>query len=598
MASTFFGLNVGLSGLYTYQAAINTTAHNASNAETLGYSRQVLNTAAGKPISMNASYGMVGTGVVGVSITQVRDNYYDVKYRQNASTYSTYSKKAYYMNQIQNHFNELNDDGFIKSLDNFRGALQDLTTNPSSSSSRTAAMQYASSMSNYVNSVARNLQSVQQEANSEIKTCVDRINSLSQQIATLTKQINTLEVGGQVANDLRDARNNLIDELSAYANVTVTENVVTNGTGTTTYVVKLDGKILINTTDYNTLTCVPRDTKVNDTDVDGIYDLYWSDGEEFNDSSLTLTGALAGLFATRDGNNNSNFKGSVSSQETLGGKTYVTLTNTSCNSELQLNIPASGKIQLGNYEVSYTSFEMTQDADGNYIYKFELDSEDPNSTRDYKGQSASIGEAVNYKGVPYYMAKLNEFVRTFAKEINDLHKQGTNLNGESGIDFFTAKDLVTGEDKELYGIGDVMNAGNSYYQMNCLNFSVSSKILNDPNAIATSYSTTDGVENTDLLKEIVATLNDTSMFKQGTPESFLEALVADIGIYTKEAESAMESQKNILGAVETQRMSISGVDTDEEAMNLVRYQNAYNLSAKVVQIMDEIYDKLINYTGV
>ena len=593
MASTFFGLNIGTSALYTYQAAINTTAHNISNAETQGYTRQELNTSASKPISIYSSYGMAGTGVTGTSITQIRNNYYDVKFRQNTSSFVEYEKKAYYLNQVQNHMNELNDDGFIKALNNLSGSLQDLSTDPSSSSAKTAAMQFASSMANYVNSVAKSLQEVQQEANEEIKTSVDRINSLSQQITTITKQINALEVAGQTANDLRDARNLLIDELSKYANITVSENVVTNGTGMTTYIVKLDDKVLINTTEYNTLSCVPRDYKVNETDVDGIYDVYWSDGEEFNDSSLSLTGALAGLFAARDGNNAVNFTGKVTAQD----KNSITIQNANCNDELQLNIPASGKIQLGNHLVSYKSFELKKEADGTYTYTFELDETDESSKHNFVGASASVGDSIDYKGIPYFMGKLNEFVRTFSKEINTIHKKGTNLNGKTGIDFFTAKDLVTGEDKTLYGEGEAMNASNTYYQMNCLNFSVSATIKNDPNAICTAYSTTNGVEETDLLKDLIKKLSDTTMFNQGTPSAFLQAIVADIGIYTKEAQTAAKSQENIVASVDIQRMSVSGVDADEEAMNLVRYQNAYNLSAKVIQVMDELYDRLINYTG-
>lgn len=597
MASTFFGLNIGTSGLYTYQAALNTTAHNAANAETKGYTRQVLNTTAAKPISIGSSYGMVGAGVTGVSITQVRDSYYDTKFRQNMSTYGEYDKKLYYMQQVQNYFNELDDNGFIKSLNDFNSALQDLSTNPSSTAARTSVLQYASSMTSHINTVAKNLQKVQQDANTEIRTSAERINALSKQITTLTKQINTLEVGGEVANDLRDARNVLIDELSSYANITVTENIVRNGTGMTSYIVKLDDKILINTTDFVTLNCVPRNYKAAETDIDGIYDLYWSDGEEFNAGSLSLTGSLAGLFATRDGNNGVNFRGNVEKQEVVNGTTYVTIKDTNCNNELQLNIAQKGRIQLGNNEVEYDSFTVEQEADGSYVYKFALKENKDGAARDYTGKQASVGDELEYKGIPYYMARLNEFVRTFAKAVNDIHKKGTNLEGETGIDFFAARDLVTGEDKKLYGPGEQMNETNSYFQMNCLNFGVSNDVKNSPERIATAYSTADGVEKTDLLKDLIAKVNDRTMFKQGTPEAFLEAMVADIGIYTKEADTASKSQKKILDSVETQRMSISGVDVDEEAMNLVRFQNAYNLSAKVIQIMDEIYDKLINYTG-
>jgi flagellar hook-associated protein 1 FlgK len=74
-------------------------------------------------------------------------------------------------------------------------------------------------------------------------------------------------------------------------------------------------------------------------------------------------------------------------------------------------------------------------------------------------------------------------------------------------------------------------------------------------------------------------------------------LVAEIGIDTGKAATFSDSQSNILDNITNQRLSVSGVDVDEEAMNLVRYQNAYNLSAKVISVMDEIYDKLINYMG-
>ena len=105
MASTFFGLNIGTSGLYTYQAALNTTAHNVSNVETLGYTRQVLNQTAGNPISVGSSYGMVGTGVTATTITQVRNNYYDTKYRSNSAIYGNYYVKEQYMKEMETYFN-------------------------------------------------------------------------------------------------------------------------------------------------------------------------------------------------------------------------------------------------------------------------------------------------------------------------------------------------------------------------------------------------------------------------------------------------------------------------------------------------------------
>lgn len=80
MASTFFGLNIGKTGLYAYQAALDTTAHNITNAETPGYSRQVIEQKAGKALAMHSSYGMAGSGVDISKVSQLRDSYYDLKY--------------------------------------------------------------------------------------------------------------------------------------------------------------------------------------------------------------------------------------------------------------------------------------------------------------------------------------------------------------------------------------------------------------------------------------------------------------------------------------------------------------------------------------
>lgn len=87
------------------------------------------------------------------------------------------------------------------------------------------------------------------------------------------------------------------------------------------------------------------------------------------------------------------------------------------------------------------------------------------------------------------------------------------------------------------------------------------------------------------------------MFKQGDPAAFLQTLVGEVGVDTSAALSFAESQQDIVQTVTSQRLSVAGVDVDEEAMNLARYQEAYNLSAKVISVMNQIFDKLINEMG-
>lgn len=585
MPSTFFGLNIGTSGLYTYQAAINTTSHNISNTETDGYTRQVLNQKAAAAIRTNNSYGMLGAGVTATSITQSRDAYYDLKYRNTNTANGEYAAKQYYMTEIENYFNEVSLSGFTTSYNSMFGSLQELSKNPSSGTTRNQLVNYAKNLTEYFNGMANSLTSIQQECNFEIKTQVDKINSLGQQISSVTQQINTLEAGGGTANDLRDQRNNLIDELSGIVNVSVSENVVGQNVGVTSYVVKIEGQTLVNTGDYNTLKVVPRDEKVNQNDADGLYEIKWDNGNNFAFQNNTSQGYLSALFQVRDGNNQEYLSGGVTAIS--ADKKTVTLGATSINNIEKLNIPSEGYITINNLQYKYNSFDVATNASGNLEYKFHLE----NPTNGTVGSSASIGESIDYKGIPYYMSQLNELARTFSESFNSIHKTGYDLNNNKGKNFFTGTIPATGADYDLDTVG--------YYNLTAANFSVSSEIFKNPSMIATSgKEITNGVEDKTVVDALIALKDKASMFKQGTPASFFQTMVAEVGIDSKKATNNAKNQADILSVISNQRLSVSGVDVDEEAMNLVMYQNAYNMSAKVISVMNEIYDKLINGTGV
>lgn len=615
MASTFFGLNIGQTGLYAYQAALDTTAHNISNTETEGYSRQVVGQQAGKALPLNSSYGMAGTGVSVTGIRQLRDEYYDMKFWKNNTMFGEYDSKAHYMSEIESCFNEVSVDGFTTTFNSMYDSLQELLKNPSSLTVRTQVINYAGSLTQYFNTVARELKTIQEECNFEIKNQVAQINSLAQQISSLTKQINTLEVNGGTANDLRDQRALLIDELSGIANISVYEKKV--GNGVTNYLVKLDGNTLVDGSIYNTLNVVPRTEKHNQNDADGLYDIEWSNGQKFNIQSASLGGSLQALYEVRDGNNLYNFRGTVNA---VAGESHIEVTDTNMNQIEKMNIPETGRITVGSREYKYTGFEVTIDSEtGNFKYTFELETE---LVADAIDEKVSIGQSINYKGIPYYMDQMNDFVRTFAKAFNDIHRDGVDLNSKNGMDFFTATHKVSGRDytfgplkgssDETYydyerfssqtgGYAEDIPADQplyaSYYFMTAANFTVNQGIVSDPNRMVTASNVVNGSENNDILYKLVAIKTDKSLFKQGAPTGYFQTMVAEIGIDTNKAKSFSDSQSNILEAIKNQRLSISGVDIDEEAMNLVRYQNAYNLSAKVISVMDEIYDRLINYMG-
>ena len=238
------------------------------------------------------------------------------------------------------------------------------------------------------------------------------------------------------------------------------------------------------------------------------------------------------------------------------------------------------------------------------------------------GQSASIGKGIKYKGIPYYMAQMNELIRTYAKEFNMIHRDGRNLDNEAASDFFTCNNIVSGRN---YSFGPTMddpdystynhnifNSGTgsyyktvaddeplygSYYYITASNFVINEELKYDPSKLATASDVVNGVENNDIVERLLALKNE-KIFIQGTTEGFFQTFVAEIGIDTKKASNFATAQENIKKAIDNQRLSISGVDVEEETMNLIRYQHAYNMSAKVISVMDEIYNKLINEMGV
>ncbi len=603
MANTFFGLNIGTTGLYAAKSGLNITAHNVANIETEGYSRQVLKQSADMPLSTNNRFGMLGSGVAVNEITQMRSQYYDEKYRSNNALLGMYESRSYFMNEVQSYLNEIELEGFTTTFDSMYDSLQELAKDPSNLTVRTQVSNYAMSMCEYFNSLSTSLDQVQTECNYEVKNQVSRINSLATQVATLTKQINTVEIGGQNANDLRDQRANLIDELSEIANVTVTEREI--GTvGMTEYIVRLDGQLLVDNYEARSLEVIPRTENMSQCDVDGLYDVYWDNGEKLNAESATLKGTLKALFEVRDGNNKENLQGYA--EEVDDGATEITIINTNINDLKDLNIPAEGKITIGNGEYAYTSFTVTANEDGTYSYTFQLKEE---ARRQYpEGTKVSIGTTMDYKGIPYYHAQLNEFIRVFSKEFNEVHASGQNLNGDTGVNFFSAMNPMTAEQYHLNSFGaegaenvtmsefesDPLTVEAPYYMLTAANFTVNETIQMNPHTISAASDITNGVGNADIANKLLALKSDVSMFKQGDPAAFLQTLVGEVGVDTKASLNFAESQEDIVQAVVSQRLSVAGVDIDEEAMNLAKYQEAYNLAAKVIAVMSETYDTLIN----
>lgn len=709
MPSQFFGLNIAYTGLLASNAWLNTTANNIANVQTEGYSRQSVTTQAADALRVFQKYGCAGAGVETLAVERVRDEFYDFRYWNNNVKVGEYSQKQYYMQQIESYFHDDGQNaGFKTVFDQLMiTGLQELMKNPDNDSFKEQFVGYAEALTEYFNNVSGNLEKLQKDVNEEIKVKVDEINTIANEIASLNKQINTIEYKGIHANELRDRRTLLLDQLSEIVDVEVNETKVadTNNpdrvTGGTRFIVKIaGGQVLVDGYEYNGLECVSRssDQKVNQTDVDGLYDVKWSrTGSYFSLHSAAMGGALKGLVDLRDGNNGENFTGVIKAAgepNTEKNKVVVKVDKHYLTDLNKCNLSDSGGIvSLGNKNYYYDSWTYSVSYDNGepeYTYTFELSEdselnkpEDLAALSSRENMKATVGDSISYQGVPYYMAQMNEWMRTFSQKFNDILTSGYS-GDERGIALFTANMTMDGgqyyfknynqetaeeyldrvedilaaesidptdkakvkevclaalsdyrydiesaeayqnriakleEAEKKYGLGMsdaemkeaarlVIKVGktaetgqDSYYMMTAQRFDVSSTLVNDPSRLANKKKAEDGVDQNDLLEDLkkLATDKGTMSFRGSSASEFLQCILGDVALNTSRAETFYSSYADISYTIETQRISISGVDEDEEAVNLVKYQNGYNLAAKMIQTLTEIYDRLILQTGV
>lgn len=615
-SSQFFGLNIASSALAAFQASVNTTANNVSNVQTKGYSKQVANLQATGALRVNAKYGTTGTGVEAVSVTQLRDSYYDTKYWNNSSSLGLYEKKLYYMQQIEMYYTDDDTErGFSTLLNTMFNNLNSVQDNAGDLNTRKQFISSAQSLASYFNSVANSLGELQTTVNNEIKSTVDNVNSIAQKIALINKQINQIEIQGGFANELRDERALLVDELSQIVPVTISENPITNSNypdmdlGINNYSVKINGQKLVDGYEYRTLAYTPRENRINQADQDGLYDISWSDtGVKFDPTSTSMSGSLKALFEVRDGNNSEYFYGKIGAAAkdvedvVVDGKnvTAITVYDPSITDLAKLSIAEEGIITVSNTEYTYSGFTINDD--GSYTFTLEKQLNALERSR-FSGASMSIGKAVDTMGVPYYMSQMNEFLRNFAREFNKIEQgtdadPGVDANGNPMGAFFVAKDNWGGE----YDFSEtaVSSTADTYYKLTATNFAVAEESVNDPARFAavTKAEYTDGTDKYTLIDSLAKLQSDVVLYRGTGSDDFLQCLLSDVSIDTQEAKLFTSNYQNIVDSIENQRQSVSGVDEDEEAMDLVKYQNAYNLASKMISVMSEMYNRLILETGV
>ena len=615
MTSQFFGLNIAASGLRAANAALNTTGNNIANANTDGYSRQAVKQEASNALRVFATYGCAGAGVDTIAIERVRDSFYDVKFRNNEALLGNYQQRNYYNRLIEEYLNDDGNSGFSSLFNKMEAALESVMTAAGTTETKSSYISTVKSITEYFNNVYGSLQQEQADVNAEIKLCADRISSIAQEVASINQQINIIEMTGAKANELRDKRDVLVDELSKMISVETKETPIVDEqnpdrvTGATRYQIWVANSYeLVDTYDYRKMICVSRDGdgSTNQNDISGLYDIKWGygsykDGDNVNElsdfqlDSKLIGGELQGLLAMRDGNNSQYFHGKDTDVKVKADGTVevtVQVEASYLKDMAKATIPEQGRIHIGAKDYKYDSFTY----DGDSTYTFTMDASIKSIPDNYK--NVSIGYSNNYQGIPYYMAQMNEWLRQFADSANQIMVAGYTSDSLEGVNLLTGSMATNSAAQYSYEQLTTLSQNKGYYVLTGGNFSVNDVLLDNSDRLATKADVTEGEAEFENLKKLKEMFDKKKIFRGATSGEFLTKVLADISLNKANSQTLEDTYTSLQNTIKNQRLSDAGVDEDEEASNLVKFQNTYTLSSKMIQTLTEIYDRLILQTGV
>lgn len=639
MRSSFFGINVAQQGLFTARGNLDVINHNISNSEVKGYSRQYSVQKASRPLR-NMHRGMVGTGSELVTVKQYRSDYLDVKYRNFNHKIGEFKTKNEFLKQMEILFKEPYSKGLSTYMDKLYAGLEQLTTTPNEDAAKTNVMQLFKGVTDAINDSSKSLRMLQEDLNFEIKSAVNRLNGYAEQIAAINRQIEDSELHGHDANDLRDQRNRLLDELSRIVPISYKEE--TDALGMKTFQVSIGGAQLVNSSNAHYLEIRPRQHLHNPEDNAGLYDVYWKTGQKLNVTASSFTGSLRGLIEIRDGANSFNLRGQV---ESTDGAPRIKLLNVN-----RFDLAMSGEINVQGQLISYSDYVYDEAAKE---ITFTLDKPAPAGLN---GKSAVMGEDLGFRGIPYYLGRLNEFSRIYVEKMNQIHQKG---KGETGIPLFVGAGNLNGKiatvqgdpvtditltldkDERILSQGKLtihgqevaykavgpavavtmadgsirtqrtftlttpLAANDSRMQvggtvrvqnLNSDNITINPEIMNDINKLELNYATKNqgNASDVSLLHDMISLRQNTHFFDRGTPDNFIQAYMGELGIDKAQAESFKKSGEDLIKMVDIQRMSVSGVNKDEEIAEMTAQLQVYRYSAKAMDVFNQIYETTIN----
>jgi flagellar hook-associated protein 1 FlgK len=217
----FDGIEMGKRALMANQVWLQTLGHNIANANTPGYARQRVNLTTTYPQQM--PIGSVGTGVTATGVYQVKDLFLTEQYRMQNKSLGEWTSKEKTMTQLENILNEPGDRSINSLIDAFWAKWSELANNPDSLAARSDLQSATIMLTDNLHLISSKIGDIRKSVDTEINLLLENVNNITTEIAQLNVDITRQELGTEKANDLRDRRDSLVDELSTYVDVNVRE---------------------------------------------------------------------------------------------------------------------------------------------------------------------------------------------------------------------------------------------------------------------------------------------------------------------------------------------------------------------------------------
>ena len=612
--SLFTSFNAGVSGLQSSQAGLNTTAHNLANTKTQGYTRQ-------QNINKDTYYQtikttlQVGYGTTIATIRQIRNEFLDKEYRKEVSRQTFYEVQYNTATEIEDILGETEGVEFNDVLSDIWQTVQDLSTNPESITNRKLFITQAESFLEKAQNVYSALKSYQVNLNSQIESQVTSINKIADQIAELNTKISAAEASGlENANDYRDARNLLLDQLAEYTNYDYYED----STGQVN--VRINNAPLVDESRSYHMACKNIKNQKYDeatgtyTDIESspMYTVVWEKngyGEvydinrAYSQEEETDMGSLLGILTARGKN--------------VG--VYTDIVQNPTSYELENYNNTTGNCLLEKVEAQFDLL----------IHKIVTAVNDafaPNVDADLTGVT---GTDANGKAMPALTnAKVldanNCLVgadddETIGTEVFTRKGQGSRytvytVNGpvtttdENGNTITLTKENVAADGTKTYSLyvynEEDADDKNTLYTLQ--NLEVNSSLKENYSYLPVKGNPATGNYGTYLqtpYETILASwrkedtaLDPNALSKYGA-DGFYDAMVGNLATQGSVWKSIMENQTKETESIEDKRQQIAGVSTEEEMTSLLMYQHAYNAASRYITTVDAMLQHLIERLG-